>query len=340
MSILLDKLQGKETSRPPVWFMRQAGRVLPNYMALRKKYSFKEMMSDPHLCSKVTLLPIEDLGVDAAILFSDILVIPEAMGMNLEFTDKGPRFDNALKDRSLSTIANMETDYSKLDYIYRNIEQITKDKGDTPLIGFCGAPLTTLCYMVQGVSSNHTFPEAIKFIYKDRETARVLIDKITETSVTYALNQIKSGVQVFQLFESHAGLIPADLYNELFLPGVKKIAEAVKATGTPFIFFPKGLGTGLVDIDASMADYISIDWQVSLENARNIVAPEIGLQGNLDPRILYSNQKNIAEELKKYHKFYEKDKNLIFNLGHGLLPDIPVENVKFVVDQIKSHNWE
>jgi uroporphyrinogen decarboxylase len=339
MSILLDKLQGKETARPPVWFMRQAGRVLPNYMALRQKYSFKEMMSDPLLCSKITLLPIEDLGVDAAILFSDILVIPEAMGMNLEFTDKGPRFDNALKDRALGSISKMETDYSKLDYIYRNIEQIVKDKGDTPLIGFCGAPLTTLCYMVQGVSSNHTFPEAIKFLYKERDIARILIDKITETSVNYALNQIKSGVQVFQLFESHAGLIPSDLYNELFLPGIKRIAEAVRATGTPFIFFPKGLGTGLGDMDTSMADFVSIDWQMSLANARKIVAPEIGLQGNLDPRLLYSNKENIAEELKKYHKFYEKDKNFIFNLGHGLLPDIPVENVKFVVDQIKSHDW-
>ena len=339
-SIFLDKLKGKKTDRPPVWFMRQAGRVLPNYNKLKENYTFHELMEDADLAAKVTLMPVYDLGVDAAILFSDILVIPNAMGMELEFTDHGPVFKKPLK--GLTNPADyLNPDPSKLEYIYRNIDEIIRQRPENiPLIGFCGAPLTTLCYMVQGISSNPNFPEAIKFLFQHKEEAKRLIDAIADLSVVYAKKQIEHGIDAFQLFETHANLIPVEMYRELFIPAVEKIGKAVKETGTPFIFFPKGLGTGLKYVTPELADFVSIDWQMPIEHARELVHPEIGLQGNLDPRVLYASQEEIAEELEKYKPFFRENEKWIFNLGHGFLPDIPYENAKFVVDWIKSTNWE
>lgn len=340
-SILIDTIDGIRRERPPVWFMRQAGRVLPRYLKLREKYSFKELMNDPQLATEVTLMPVDDLGVDAAILFSDILVIPEALGMRLEFTEKGPVFKNALKDIDLEKIDSIVPDKSSLEYIYRNIREIVKQKpADIPLIGFCGSPFTTLCYMIQGVSSNHIFPDAIRFIYQHQETTQKLVDLITDLSIEYACNQVENGVQVFQLFETHAGLIPTEVYINLILPAVKRISDAVRSTGTPFIFFLKGFGTGLSFIDHEICDFVSIDWHQSIFTARDFVGQKVGLQGNLDPRILTSDQEIIEQELNKYIGFGSKETKWIFNLGHGLTPDIPYENVKFVVDWIKNTNWK
>ncbi len=337
-SIFLKKLRGEETERPPVWFMRQAGRVLPNYMALKEKYSFHELMESADLCADVTLMPITDLGVDAAILFSDILVIPKAMGMDLEFTDKGPVFTNPLKGND-NPLDSLKPNPSSLEYIYKNIEEIVRRKGDTPLIGFCGAPLTTMCYMIQGLSRNQAFPDAMKFIFQHKKEALRLIHAITDLSVHYALEQIKHGVQCFQLFETHANLIPTDLYQEMFMPAVEKISRAVRSTGTPFIFFPKGLATGFKTITPDLCDYVSIDWQLSIEEARAMVHPEVGLQGNLDPRYLYQSKEEIAIVLERYKSFFQDNQKWIFNLGHGFLPDIPYENAKFVVDWIKTTKW-
>lgn len=337
-SIFLQKLQGESTHRPPVWFMRQAGRVLPNYRALKEKYSFHQLLESPQLCAEVTLMPIADLGVDAAILFSDILVIPSAMGMQLEFTDSGPVFSNPLKGNS-SPLDALSPKPEKLEYIYRNISEIIRQKGDTPLIGFCGAPLTTMCYMIQGLSRNQAFPDAVKFIFQHKKEAKRLIDAIAELSVHYAKEQIKHGVQCFQLFETHANLIPLSLYQELFMPAVKKISQAVRSTGTPFLFFPKGFATGFQSITPDLCDYVSIDWQISLEEARKMVHPEVGLQGNLDPRYLYQSPEEIALILEKYKAFFQENPQWILNLGHGFLPDIPFENARFVVDWVKQTKW-
>ena len=338
--ILLDTIKGKQTSRPPVWFMRQAGRVLPNYNALKEKYSFREMMNDPWLASEVTLMPVKDLGVDAAILFSDILVVPEAMGMKVSFTDKGPVFENPLKG-SVRPSSLLKPDPSKLEYIFKVIDEINRNRPiDIPLIGFCGAPLTTLCYMIQGISANTNFPEAVNFLYTNRKEAIRLIEAITELSIYYALKQIEHSVMVFQLFDTHAGLIPVSLYEELFIPAIKKIAKAIKTTGTPFIFFPKGLGTGLKLITPDIADIAGIDWQVPLEHARGIIHGEVGLQGNLDPRLLFATKQEIETELEKFVNFYQNNKKWIFNLGHGFLPETPYENALFIADWVKRTNWE
>lgn len=335
-SILLDTLKGKETERPPIWYMRQAGRVLPSYLQLKEKHSFWEMMQDKELAAKVTLLPVYDLGVDAAILFSDILVIPYAMGMGLDFTDKGPVFENPLKNINQP---KFNPQPEKLTYIYNAIDEIIKIRPENiPLIGFCGAPLTVLSFMIQGLGSRSNFQDAVIYIFKEKNKLKKIIEAVTELSIEYALNQIKHGIEVFQLFETNAGLIPNELYFELFLPSVKKISTAVRDTGTPFIFFPKGLGFGLKEIDKSICDFVSIDWQTPISEARKIVDKEVGLQGNLDPRILFADKKSIETELIKYRDFGKKNKNWIFNLGHGFLPETPFENAKFITDWMKS-DW-
>ncbi len=320
--------------------MRQAGRVLPTYLELRKQYSFSELMNSPKLAAQVTLLPVYDLGVDAAILFSDILVIPVALGMHLEFTDSGPKFDKPLKD-IMNPVGYLIPDSSKLEYIYKTIDEIQNTKPEnTPLIGFCGAPFTTLCYMVQGMSTNHTFADAVAFLYKEKIVAHKLLSLITELSVEYALNQVKHGISAFQIFETHAGLIPSEMYFEMIMPYVRKISSALMQEGCPVIFLPKGLGTGISHIKPEDANFLSIDWQTPIEEARKMVHPDIGLQGNLDPRLLLADQATILEKLEKYIPFGSQNQNWIFNLGHGLISGIPFDNARLVVDWIKKTNWQ
>ncbi len=209
--LLLKTRAGEYTSRPPVWYMRQAGRVLPSYLELKKKHSFWQMMKEPELGARVTLLPVNDLGVDAAILFSDILVVPYAMGMGLEFTDNGPVFETALSKRD-KPFQHLDPQPAKLEYIYRVITSVKKSKPPhIPLIGFCGGPLTVLCYMLEGLGKKADFPEAVKFIYKSKKDTKRLVDMLLEMSLEYIRGQVRHGIDVFQLFETHAGLIPWEL---------------------------------------------------------------------------------------------------------------------------------
>jgi uroporphyrinogen decarboxylase len=338
-ALLLDTLHGKVTSRPPVWYMRQAGRVLPSYVALKERYSFWQMMQRPDIAAQVTLLPVHNLGVDAAILFSDILVIPYAMGLGLDFTDNGPVFETPLHCRE-NPVGDLHPDPAKLQYIYNVIDEVIRTRPEnTPLIGFCGAPLTVLLYMLQGFSRKSEFPEAIKYMYQHPQTTQKLIAAITELSIEYAREQINHGVDVFQLFETHAGLVPFEIYNDLVMPSVRKIARAVREKHTPFIFFPKGIGSGIQYMTPDVCDFLSVDWQTPLATAREMVHPEVGLQGNIDPRMLYSNQKDLEQYLNAYLEFGKKNTNWIFNLGHGFVHDIPVENIKWMTDWVKNTDW-
>lgn len=338
--ILLQTLKGKATSRPPFWFMRQAGRVLPSYLKIKENYTFWQMMQNPKVAAEVTLLPVYDLGVDAAILFSDILVIPYALGMGLDFTDTGPVFEKPLFERS-NPLAGLNPDPSKLNYIYNVVDEIIRTRpANTPLIGFCGAPLTVLLFMLQGLGRKGDFPDAIKFIYQNKQVTKKLIEELTNLSIIYAEEQINHGVEVFQLFDTHAGLIPFDLYEELFMPSVKKIAAAVRDKGVPFIFFPKGLATGIKNITPEHCDFLSIDWQTSLPTARELVHNEVGLQGNVDPRLLFASEEEIEKVLETYIDFGSKNQNWIFNLGHGFIPGLPYENAKFLADWVKRADWK
>ncbi len=339
VSILLDKLCGKETSRPPFWYMRQAGRVLPSYLEIKEKHSFWEMMQDPKIGAQVTLLPIRDLSVDAAILFSDILVVPYAMGMGLEFTNHGPVFE-----RPLSTLKNplsaIKPDTHKLDYIYRVIDQIKKDiPVHIPLIGFSGAPLTVLCYMLQGLGRNIEFPGAVKFIYQNKPIAKKLTEAVTDVTLEYIKGQIDHGIDVFQLFDTHAGILPYEEYNELFMPSIKRIGSYIRSRQIPFIFFPKGFGSAYKSITPDVCDFVGIDWQTPINDARTMIHKEVGLQGNLDPRILFSDKQVIEKKLLAFLEFGKKNQDWIFNLGHGFIPGIPYENARFLSDWLLSANW-
>jgi uroporphyrinogen decarboxylase len=337
-TILIDTLKGDSTSRPPFWFMRQAGRVLPSYLAIKEKYSFWEMMQDPKIGAQVTLLPVNDLGVDAAILFSDILVVPYAMGMGLDFTERGPVFEEPLFARK-NPVGDLNPDPGRLDYIYHVIDQVKNDS-QVPLIGFSGAPLTVLCYMLQGLGRNPDFPEAVKFFYRNKQATQKLVDAVTGMTLEYIRGQIEHGIDVFQLFETHAGLVPLEAYEELFMPAIKKIAAYVRDRNIPFLFFPKGFGAGYKKITPEVCDYVSIDWQTPLEMARGMIHKDIGLQGNLDPRVLYADKKTIEERLSAYLRFGQQNQNWIFNLGHGFLPGIPYENAVFMADWLRNTNWD
>jgi uroporphyrinogen decarboxylase len=297
------------------------------------------MMSSPELAAKVTLLPVNDLGVDAAILFSDILVIPYAMGMGLEFTDKGPRFDKPLKEYD-NPVQKLRPDPYKLDYIYKAIDEIVRTRpGNIPLIGFAGAPLTVLCYMIEGLSSKAGFPDAISFIYRNKTVTEKLIDAVTDLTIEYARQQIEHGIDAFQLFETHGGILPFDYYKSMFFPAIKKISNAVREKGVPFIYFPKDIGSGLKYVTPDICDFVSIDWQTPITEARKLVHKEVGLQGNLDPRLLFAEQDVIKGELLKYLEFGKNEYKWIFNLGHGFMPGSSFDNAKFIVDWVKSTNW-
>lgn len=338
-SILLNTIRGNPQSRPPFWYMRQAGRVLPSYNALKENYSFWQMMKDPELGAEVTLLPLAGLQVDALILFSDILVIPYAMGMGLDFTDKGPVFENPLSQVQ-NPLDKLNPDASKLEYIYKIIDKIVDKKpAHIPLIGFCGAPFTVLCYMLQGFSRKSDFPDAVRFMYANRRTTSKLVDEVTELSIEYINRQIDHGIDVFQLFDTHAGLLPFDLYRTLFMPAVNKIGRILKDRKVPFIFFPKGIGYGLRYITPETCDYVSVDWQLAIVEARKLLHKDLGIQGNLDPRILFGSKEDIQNELNSFIRFGSENPNWIFNLGHGFIPGIDYENARFMSDWILKTDW-
>ena len=336
-NMFIENINGNPTSRPPVWFMRQAGRILPSYLNLKQRYSFDEMMQNKKLAAKVTLLPIDDLGVDAAILFSDILVIPKALGLELEFTAKGPKFHNALDENIITK--DLKFDPKKLNYIYNNIKEIKAQRPQTPLIGFCGGPLTTFLFMFRRNESKKDFNHVIKLLYKEKKKCIKVMEMLTEASIEYVNKQVESGINCFQLFETYCGIIPEKMYTEIVLPFSKKILNAAMDKNCKTIFFPKNYNMGLKNINQDICDITSIDWQIPIESARTLLNDKVGIQGNMDPRIFFSDKKEIERYLVNLTSFGEKNTDWIFNLGHGFIPGIDVNNVNFVVDWIKNHNW-
>lgn len=329
-------LNGKNPNRPPVWFMRQAGRILPEYQQLRQQYSFRELMETPQLACDVTLMPVNLLDTDAAILFSDILVIPQALGLDLEFTDKGPVFQTPLLKHSHPENA-LNPQPEKLEHIYQAIDLIINQKPeDVPLIGFCGGPLTVLLYMLEGLGTKSDFRNAESFIINNQKATEKIVETVTAITIEYARQQIRHGADCFRLFESNCGNIPYSIYNQIFLPSVKKVCAAVRALNRKFFYFAKGIGAGISSITPDVCDYISIDWQTDIYTARKLLHKDIEIEGNFEPRILLSSENQIETELQKYKPFAEENPKWIFNLGHGVLPDTPFENAKFFVKKAKE----
>jgi len=331
----IDVINHRSASRPPVWMMRQAGRVLPRYRNLTKTHPFRSIMADAKLAAEVTLMPIDDMGMDAAILFSDILVIPEALGVKVEWTNEGPTFPQPLLaiEQPASTL---HFNPSHLNHVAETLDEIRHQKKvDTPVIGFCGGPLTCLCYMLGGRDKTLQFTDVVRYLYSHREESLQLLDAITCASEAYVHLQAAHGIDTFQIFESFAGVVSAQLYQELILPFVRRITAAAREHGIPVILFPKGFGAGLQMLTPEDCDFVSIDWQTPLSTARNLVDSRLGLQGNMDPRVLFAPQPVIEQQLQQYLAFFKENPNWIFNLGHGVHKDTPLENVQFVTEWFK-----
>lgn len=325
--------------RPPVWLMRQAGRILPQYRALRAKLSgFKELVETPDLAAEVTIQPIDELDVDAAIIFSDILVIPEAMGLPYELIEKvGPRFPRTIESKSdIEKLIEGQAGAEQLDYVFKAL-QITKKEldGRVPLIGFCGAPWTILCYMIEGGGSK-TFSKARKFLYQEPQLAHQLLEKITSTSIAYLKLKAQNGADLLQIFDSWAGILPADQYNTFALPYIKRICDEI--IEVPKTVFAKGAWASLEQINQLNCNVVGLDWNIKPAFGRSVLGADRVVQGNLDPCLLYASPEEIISETEKMIKGFGA--RHIVNLGHGVYPDTPLENVKVFVNAVKSYQYK
>ncbi len=334
--LILKVLKGETTSRIPVWMMRQAGRYLPEYRVLREKYSFFERCQTPALAAEITLQPVELIGVDAAILFSDILVVPQAMGLEVQMIEsKGPFLPDPIHTyKDLSRIRVPEAEET-LGYVFEAIRLIkTELNGRVPLIGFAGAPWTLLCYMVQGKGSK-TFDEAKAFCYTQPELAHKLLQMITDATIAYLKGQARAGADLVQIFDSWGGLLsPADF--EIFsLQYIRQIVAALQDL-VPTIIFAKGAWYALEQMAATGAAGLGIDWCITPEMARKLAGPRVALQGNFDPAKLLSPVDAIRREVIKMLDAFGGS-HYIANLGHGILPNIPVDHARAFVDTVKNY---
>jgi uroporphyrinogen decarboxylase len=337
-NLFLDTLSGAEVSRPPVWLMRQAGRILPQYRAVRARLSgFKELVSTPELVAEVTIQPVDELGVDAAIIFSDILVIPECMGLDYEMIEKkGPRFPRVIKnEQDIIDLREGAEAAAHLSYVYDGIKLTKKQLNNrVPLIGFSGSPFTLLCYMVEGQGSK-TFSKAKKLLYKDPAVAHQLLEKITNTTIAYLDSKIKSGVDAIQLFDSWAGVLDRETYKTFCIPYIERITKAIEKQ-VPVIIFSKGAWFSLAEIKEINSTAVGIDWNIPINYVRSIM-PDKVLQGNLDPCVLYADRTEIRKKaLQMINSF---GKNHIVNLGHGVYPDTPLDGVREFVETVKSFSY-
>ena len=330
--LLLKAARGEKTERVPVWVMRQAGRILPEYRAVRNKLSgFIELCTTPELAAEVTLQPVDILGVDAAIIFSDILVVPEAMGLPYQMIEqKGPWFENTISseaDLKKIRIADPESD---LAYVNEAIK-ITKRElnGRVPLIGFAGAPWTIFSYMVEG-SGSKTFSKARKMLYTQPELSHKLLEMITESTIKYLKMQIRAGADLVQVFDSWAGILPPNQYDEFGLKYISKICDAINEV--PVTVFAKGAFFARKRMGQLNCETIGLDWNMSIEASRRLVGDTKVLQGNLDPCLLYGSYSEIEKATKEMLTKFGGHKH-IANLGHGVYPDIEPDKVKCFIDQ-------
>lgn len=337
--LLLRTLRGETTERTPVWMMRQAGRYLPEYMVLREKYGFFERCQTPELACEITLQPVDIIGVDAAILFSDILVVPQAMGLEVQLIEsKGPVLPDPIKTANDLNRVRVPDVHETLGYVFDAIKLIKKElNGRVPLIGFAGAPWTLLCYMVQGKGSK-TFDEAKAFCYTQPALAHQLLQMITDTTIAYLKAQIKAGADTVQLFDSWGGLLSPQDFENLSLRYMRQIVAAVKDEA-PTIIFAKGAWHSLDQMAATGAQGLGIDWCINPAMARQFAGNNVTLQGNFDPAKLLSPIPVIKQEVKDMLKAFGPGKH-IANLGHGILPNVPVDHARAFVDTVKEFRHE
>ena len=325
--------------RTPIWIMRQAGRYLPEYRAVRAKADFLTMCKTPELAAEVTLQPVDIIGVDAAIIFSDILVIPEAMGMHLDMVEgKGPVFPHPVRiDDDAAHLKQIEA-ATDLRFVYDAIALAKKElDGKVPLIGFSGAPWTLLTYMVEGQGSK-TFSNVKKMIYNNPELAHKILAKLTDAVADYLSAQIEAGADAIQIFDTWAGILSPRDYLIFALKYVNQVILKIKRNGQPIIYFPKGVHYRMRTTADCGADVISVDWTIDLAKARDKIGNKVAIQGNLDPTVLYAEPAFIRREARKVMQSYGNGTGHIFNLGHGILPDVEPSHAKALVDFVKEES--
>lgn len=337
--LLLRAARGETVERTPVWLMRQAGRILPEYRAIRNRLSgFKELVETPALAAEVTIQPVDILGVDAAIIFSDILVIPEAMGLTYEMIEKkGPFFPKTI---------NSEADFQQirvaeggeLEYVYDAIKETLRGLDNrVPLIGFAGAPFTIFCYMIEG-SGSKTFSKARKMLWQRPDLAHRLLEMITDSTIHYLRQQIEAGVHLVQIFDSWAGILSSEQYREFGIPYLEKICKAIDLQ-VPVTLFAKGAHFSIRDLALLECNIIGLDWNMPITLARQMAGPQKTLQGNLDPTTLYASGKEIVNQTEKMLAQFGSNRH-IANLGHGVYPDTDPEAVKIFIDTVKGYRHD
>jgi len=335
--IFLRACHGEKVEYTPVWLMRQAGRYLPQYQAVRANVDFLTLCKTPELAAEVTLQPVEILGVDAAILFSDILIPLEAMGMSLEFLEKeGPVLSEPIRNKSAVDRLIIPETEDDMPFIIETIK-ILREKLKVPLIGFSGAPFTLATYMIEGRSSRN-FIHTKKMMFQNNRLFNYLMEKLTITVISYLSYQIKAGVQAVQIFDTWAGVLSPLDYKKLILPYVKKATSELRKEGIPIIYFVNDCAGILKEIKKSGADVIGIDWKIDIAEAIKKLGKKVVVQGNLDPCALFLSKEEIEERVKDILWKGEAANGHIFNLGHGILPETPVENAIALVEAVHRYS--
>ncbi|MGM0634596.1 MAG: uroporphyrinogen decarboxylase [Bacteroidota bacterium] len=335
--LFLRALKGESVARPPVWMMRQAGRYLPDFMKLKEKYDFFTRCRTPELATEITVMPIHQVGTDAAILFSDILVIPQAMNIEVEMRPGvGPWLPHPIRDKKALDQVVVPNVEEELGYVYEAIKMTKKELNDeVPLIGFAGSPWTILCYCVQGQGSKN-FDKAKEFCFTQPVLAHELLQKITDTTIAYLKGKVAAGVDAVQVFDSWGGMLSPTDYQEFSWKYIQQIIDALKDE-IPVIAFGKGCWFALDTMAQSGAAALGVDWTCSPKNARYLTGGTITLQGNFDPSRLFSPPHEIKKMVHQMIDEFGKDRYIV-NLGHGILPNIPVENAKAFVDAVKEYS--
>ncbi len=336
--LFLDACFRRPVPRTPVWMMRQAGRYLPEYRAVRATVDFLTLCKTPELAAEVTVQPVDILGVDAAIIFSDILVVPEAMGMKLliEEGKGGPRFPSPLRTPADIRSLRLPDPEKELGYVMRAIRETRSRLADrVPLIGFSGSPWTLAVYMVEGQGSRN-FRAPKELIYNEPALAHELLGKLSKTVAAYLKAQIAAGAQAVQIFDTWGGILTPDAFREFSLPYIRAIVEEIRQPEVPVIVFCKDCGHSLPQIASCGCQAVGVDWTVDIGAARAEIGSRVALQGNLDPTILYAAPARIRREVEKLLQNFGRGNGHICNLGHGILPDVPVEHAKAFIEAVRQ----
>ncbi|QMV15745.1 uroporphyrinogen decarboxylase [Vibrio spartinae] len=336
----LRALLKQPTDRTPVWMMRQAGRYLPEYREVRAQAGdFMTLCKNPELASEVTLQPLRRFSLDAAILFSDILTIPDAMGLGLYFeTGEGPKFTHPIQCRADVNKIGVPDPECELQYVMNAVRQIRHDlQGSVPLIGFSGSPWTLATYMVEGGSSK-AFTKIKKMMYAEPETLHALLDKLADSVILYLNAQIKAGAQSVMVFDTWGGVLTPRDYRDFSLQYMHKIVDGLikehEGYKVPVTLFTKNGGMWLEQIAATGCDAIGLDWTINIEDAKARVGERVALQGNMDPSMLYAPAQRIRDEVAQILAGFGEGSGHVFNLGHGIHLDVPPENVDIFVNAI------